>query len=64
MQSEATENFDDMWSEPNAQIDAFIALSRQKTLCAASGCLGARVSAGGPIWIPDVRVDENNYDSL
>ena len=41
--------FDDMWSAPNAQIDAFITLSRQETICARIGAaLGACGRAGTP----------------
>jgi hypothetical protein len=59
MQSETTENFDNMWSAPTDRMDAFITLSRQTTLVLGIG-LSGRVSASGkPIWIPDVGADEN-----
>jgi signal transduction histidine kinase len=51
--------FDDMWSAPNAQIDAFIALSRQTTFARGIGLPGRVWASGKPIWVPDVGVDEN-----
>ena len=51
--------FDDMWSAPNAQIDAFITLSRQTTFARGIGLPGRVWASGKPIWIPDVVVDEN-----
>jgi len=59
MQSEVTENFDDIWSTPTDRMDAFITPSRRTTFVLGIG-LPRRVSASGkPIWIPDVGVDEN-----
>ena len=51
--------FDDMWSAPNAQIDAFITLSRQTTFARGIGLPGRVWASGKPIWISDVDVDEN-----
>lgn len=50
---------DDMWSAPNAQIDAFITLSRQTTFVRGIGLPGRVWESEKPIWIPDVVVDEN-----
>jgi two-component system cell cycle sensor histidine kinase/response regulator CckA len=51
--------FDDLWSAPNAQIDPFIARSRQTTFVRGVGLPGRVWASGKPIWIPDVVVDEN-----
>jgi len=51
--------FDDTWSAPNAQIDAFTTLSRQTTFVRGIGLPGRVWASGKAIWIPDVVVDEN-----
>ena len=51
--------FDDLWSAPNAQVDAFVTLSRQTTFLRGIGLPGRVWASGKPIWIPDVVVDAN-----
>jgi two-component system cell cycle sensor histidine kinase/response regulator CckA len=51
--------FDDTWSVPNAQIDAFTTLSRKTTFVRGIGLPGRVWASGKAIWIPDVVVDEN-----
>jgi two-component system, sensor histidine kinase and response regulator len=51
--------FDEMWSAPNAQVDAFTTLSRQTTFARGIGLPGRVWASAKPIWIPDVGVDEN-----
>jgi PAS domain S-box-containing protein len=51
--------FDEMWSAPNAQMDAFLTLSRQTTFTRGIGLPGRVWTSGKPSWIPDVVLDEN-----
>ena len=51
--------FDDTWSAPNAQIDAFTTLSQQTTFVRGIGLPGRVWASGKAIWIPDVVVDDN-----
>jgi hypothetical protein len=48
MQSEVPENFDDMWNASDAQIDAFITLSRQTMFVCSVGLPGHVWTSGRP----------------
>jgi hypothetical protein len=56
MQSKATENFDEMWSAPNAQTDAFVMLSRLTTFVSGFGLPGRMWASG--------KTQNNNHASL
>ena len=43
--------FDDMWSAPNAEMDAFLAFSRQTTFARGVGLPGRVWESGKPIWM-------------
>ena len=51
--------FEDVWSAPNAGVDAFITLSRKTTFVRGIGLPGRVWASGKPVWIPDVSSDEN-----